>query len=95
MQFALEDYLLGLLEAIPILIRCTALPTQNCYENASHSRFGTHPQRPETPACQRYFPCRSFHPPLEKSRTADPSRAELYPNKRKPGARWGPRFARS
>lgn len=41
---------------------------------------------------------RRIRPTLEvagKIGKADPSRAELYPNKRKNGARWGSLFARS
>src|SRR5664279_4643923 len=64
MQYAWKVYLLGLLEAIPILFLCTALATQNCYERARRSRFGNHPQRLEKAPCQRYSSRRSFRPPL-------------------------------
>src|ERR1035441_242397 len=64
MQCAWQVYLLGLLEATPILILSTALATRGCYEGAMCSRFGIQPPRPEKTPCQCHFSRRSFCTPL-------------------------------
>src|ERR1039458_8259507 len=42
----MEEHLVGLLEAIPILILSSAFAARNCYQSGTHSHFGNYPGLP-------------------------------------------------